>query len=102
MFRKTILSTVAAAILATSAVSVSTTTASARDRDRDRAVIGAVIGLVGAIAGVKAERPRGHGYPRGGHHIDRHDDAECFERPIKRYSRRHGHRIIVGYKTICR
>ncbi|EAU41880.1 cobyric acid synthase [Fulvimarina pelagi HTCC2506] len=105
MFRKTILSTVAAVVLATSAVSVSATSASAGKRERDIA-IAVGIGVLAGVLGAKASQNRGY-HPRqnyykrsGGRHIDSHDDNECFDKPIRKW--RYGQKVIVGYRTICR
>ncbi|EAU41732.1 hypothetical protein FP2506_14904 [Fulvimarina pelagi HTCC2506] len=57
MLRKIIISTIAAAILATSAVSVSTTTASAGSRDREIA-IAVGIGVLAGVLGAKISRPK--------------------------------------------
>lgn len=106
MFRKTILSTVAAAVLATSAVSVSTSTASAGNRNK--AIAGAVFGAAAVILGAelyrnhrKSYRSNGYDDQYVGEYSDHQPVRECFDKPIRRWNAYEGRKVIVGYRTVC-
>ena len=99
MFRETAFA-VAAAVVATAALSASVTTASAGERHHGHGqqvlVAGAVLGLVGALAGASQERRRDADWQDAGYR------GECFDKPIMRWDPYYDERVIVGYRTVCR
>ncbi|MCQ0988566.1 hypothetical protein [Jiella marina] len=98
MIRKTILSALTITMIAGAApakasdygVEVPPVRHGGKHYNRDAAIAGAVIGLIGAIAGAD-----------GGHRA-RKSYRDCFEKPIKRYDPYYGRRVIVDYKLVCR
>jgi methionine aminopeptidase len=100
--------TVSAAIVAGSTL-VAPTEASARAGRNKAAVVGAIVGLSGAlIAGSAAARSHGyrphreyrkHGY---GGYSRSHQERDCFTRPIMRWNAYYGERVIVGHRRVCR
>jgi hypothetical protein len=109
MFIRTVATALAVAIVAGSTLAAPTE-ASARAGRNKAAVVGAIVGLSGAlIAGSVAARPHGyrphrehrkHGY--GGYSRVSHPARDCFDRPIMRWSPHYGERVVVGHKRICR
>lgn len=117
MFVKTFTAALALLALAGAAI-VSPTEASAANGRNGKAVVGAIVGLTGALiagsvvanhrggyveAGYRGQGFRGHGH-RGerygyGHGFRQRD---CFEKPVTRWSRFHGEHVIVGHRKVCR
>lgn len=100
MFRKTILSAMAVVVLATSAFSVSATEASAGSRE-GRIVAGTILGTAALILGAAHAQNSYHDGRHGGYHGKRRH-ASCVDRPIRRYDPYYGHKVVVGYRTVCR
>jgi len=113
MFRKTIITVLTVAVVATSAFSVTTTSASARNNNNRNAIIaGAAAGVTAAILvaghrGYRDHRRRDHYRGDGRRHRrgDRRDyryRRHCFEKPITRWSNYYDGYIVVGYRRVCR
>ena len=120
MFRKSIITTAALALVATSSLGAATTAASAKDGRRTAAIAGAVIGLGAlAIAG-KAYAGSHHGQRYEDHRFGGHRPAnypghgyqfansygfeaprKCWDKPVTRWDAYAGERIVIGYKTVC-
>jgi hypothetical protein len=114
MFRKALLSTLTATILATSAFSNSSAyvsdfgkevpPVSRRLSGKDVTaglVLGAAVAILGALAsdrkdvGFRGRKQRRH------HDVSRHDEDECFDKPVRKFSHSRGKTITVGFRTIC-
>ena len=112
MFRKTVLSAVAIAVLSTSAMTVTAAPAAAANGKNGALIAGAILGgLAAVIGGSAAHANQNNGYGYQGHR--RHDDfgggyrhhqprPVCFDKPIRRWNAYEGRKVVVGYKTICR
>ena len=118
MFRKTVISTVAAAVLVTSAFAASTSGAFASDfgkevppvsgkrSDRDVAAglaLGAAIAIIGAISSQDQNNGsrKGKGKNHRRHQVASQNDLVCFDKPVRKFSHRHGRKVIVGFKKVC-
>ena len=100
MFRKSIITALTVAIVATSAISLSTTDASARNGRNGAAVAGALLGFAAGAAIVSHRRNKyrhNHGH-YGRYHGRR---AVCYDKPIRRWNR-YDELVVVGYRTVCR
>ncbi|MDO9416459.1 hypothetical protein [Pararhizobium sp.] len=113
MFSKTILSTLAVVILTTSSFS---STARASDEGQEVAPVtkndsgkiaaGTVIGLAAAIIGAKLFESDNRNNGQRKHKRDQvveadFGDEDCFEKPVRKYSAKHGKKIVVGFKIVC-
>ncbi|EAU41394.1 hypothetical protein FP2506_01465 [Fulvimarina pelagi HTCC2506] len=95
MIRKTVLALAAAATLATAAAPANASDYGAEvppsgyshSSNRDAVIAGAVIGLAVGIIGAGLAKKR---------------HRNCFDKPIRKWSRYHGRKVVVGYRTICR
>lgn len=109
MFTRTVAAALTVAIVAGSTLAAPTE-ASARAGRNKAAVVGAIVGLSGAlIAGSAAARSHGYrphrehrkdGY--GGYFRASRPVRDCFTRPIMRWNAYYGERVIVGHRRVCR
>ena len=95
MFKKIAVTTMAVAVIATSAMTVTTQTADAKNGRKGAFAAGAVIGLAtGAIIG--SQYNSGYGYqpaPR---------PYRCHRKAVRRWDPYYGHYVVVGYRKVCR
>ena len=100
--RKSIISAVTVAIVATAAVSG----AEAKDRHngRDVAIAAGVIGIAAVLLGAARSNAYQQDVRRGGHDYGRRDGGyrECFDKPVRRWNAYEGRKVVVGYKAVCR
>ena len=108
MFRKSMITVLTVAVVATSVFSASTSSASARNNNRRNAAIaGAALGLGAALLGAAAAQGRHGGYHDVGRRHGRRNDyrghrRHCFEKPITRWSDYYDDYVVVGYRLVCR
>ena len=97
MFKKIAVTTMAVAVIATSAMTVTTQTADAKNGRKGAFAAGAVIGLAtGAIIGSQYNSGYGYGYrpsPR---------PHRCHRKAVRRWDPYYGHYVVVGYRKVCR
>ena len=112
MFRKTILSAVAATVLATSGFT--STSAWATDGGKEVAPVSRITGkdvaagvafgaaalILGAIAIDSLDDNR-KSRKQHRRQVVSHDEVECFDKPVLKFSRKHGRKVFFSFKRVC-
>jgi len=100
MFKKIAVTTMAVAVIATSAMTVTTQTADAKNGRNGAFAAGAVIGLAtGAIIGSQYNSGYGYGY-RPAPVYER--PYRCHSKAVRRWDPYYGQYVVVGYRRVCR
>ncbi len=101
MFKKIAVTTMAVAVIATSAMTVTTQTADAKNGRKGAFAAGAVIGLAtGAIIGSQYNSGHGPAYGYGYRPAPR--PYRCFNKAVRCWDPYYGHYVVVGYREVCR